>query len=264
MTETYTLLNGTKMPTIGFGTYKLHGQEAVEMTVRAIDAGYRLFDTASMYENEQEIGEGIRYAIKEKGYTREELFVVTKIWKTDMGYGPTKQAFEKSFRALGLEYVDLVLIHWPGETQALNLDTWKALEDLYQQDGRIKAIGVSNFSETDLTHLFTYGTIKPMVNQFSSYPGNSNQALLEFCQQEHVVSMAYSPINRGQVDSLPVLNKVAQTYQKTPAQIALRFAIERGIVPIPKTSNKGRLKENIDVWDFSLTKDELDSLLSLG
>ena len=264
MTKRYTLLNGHQIPLIGFGTYKLKGSTATDMTVKAIKEGYRLFDTASMYENEKEIGQGIRQAIEEKAATREELFVVTKIWKTDMGYNQSKKAFEKSFNELGLDYIDLLLIHWPGDTEEINVDTWKAFEELYRQDKRIHAIGVSNFSEDELIHLFKQGTIKPMVNQFSSYPGNSQQKLLDFCYNEKIISMAYSPIDRGGVESIELIQKLSKKYKKTPAQIALRWAIDRKIIPIPKTSKGERLKENMDVWDFELTEKEINELLALG
>lgn len=258
----YTLSNGYQIPVIGFGTYKLQGTEAKEMTAQAIDHHYRLIDTASMYANEKEIGLAIRKAIGE-GKVRQDLFVVTKVWKDDMGYEKAKVAFEKSFEELGLSYVDLVLIHWPDASNEVNLETWRALEELYQRDKRIRAIGVSNFNEEQLQYLFDHGTIKPMVNQFESFPGNSQQALLDFCQKEDMVAMAYRPIDRGSILEEPILKKLAEKYNKTPAQIALRWSLERQMIPIPKTSRPERLIENYNLFDFELTDAEVTQLLQL-
>lgn len=260
MEQDHQLHNGTSMPVLGFGTYKLKGDNARTIIKQAIQEGYRLIDTAAMYENEKEVGEAVREAVEE-GVKREALFVVTKVWKTEMGYDKAKASFEKSMQELGLDYIDLLLIHWPDpHSDEVNRETWKALEELYQQDDRIKAIGVSNFSQAQLKDLVAHGTIKPMVNQFPSYPGNSNQELLDFCQQEKIVCMAYSPIDRGAVSDEIFIQKLAEKYGKTPAQIALRWAIDRDIIPIPKTENPGRLKENKNIFDFELLEEEVDAL----
>ena len=262
MEKQFALLNGLPMPSIGFGTYKLKGEEATQMTRQAIETGYRLFDTAAMYENEAEVGKALQEAIQ-KGVPREELFVVTKVWKTEMGYDKAKASFEESFKKLGLDAIDLLLIHWPDESDDVNVDTWKALEDLYKNDERLKAIGISNFSEKQLETLFDRGTIKPMVNQYPSYPGRSNQALLDFCHKEGIVSMAYSPINRGEALGGKLIQQLTEKYGKTPAQIALRWALDRNIIPIPKTGNSERLVENYELFDFELTPEEVQQLLLL-
>lgn len=258
---TTTLNNGQEIPLIGLGTHPLKGTSAEEIVYKALKKGYRLIDTASMYENEKEVGRAIRKVVDE-GIPREEITVVTKIWKTDMGFSKTLRAFAKSYESLKLDVVDVVLIHWPDSARE-NVATWKALEEIYYS-GKAKAIGVSNFSSEQLIDLLKMADIKPVINQYSCYPRQGQEQLRVFCEKENIRSMAYSPIHRGGILSDQDIQQLAEKYQKTPAQIALRWNIQRGVIPIPKTANSNRLEENINVFDFELTDKEMALLLTKG
>lgn len=256
------LNNGQELPLIGLGTYLLEGKEAEEIVYTALMKGYRLIDSAAMYGNEEAVGNAVRRAV-ENGIPREDISVVTKIWKTDMGYEKALEAFEKSYELLNVGIIDLLLIHWPDASEDVNIKTWKALEEIYYAD-KAKSIGVSNFNEAQLKHLFKWGDIKPAVNQFSSSPGNSQEALRVFCAQNNIHVMAYSPIQRGKLLEENDIQELADKYHKTPAQIALRWNIQRGVIPIPKTANINRLDENKDLFDFVLTEEEMKLLSSKG
>lgn len=262
MQQRVRLNNKQELPLLGLGTYLMEGKEAEEVVYAALMKGYRLIDSASMYGNEAAVGRAVRKAIK-SGIPREEITVVTKIWKTDMGYGKALKAFEKSYELLKLDVVDLLLIHWPDASDGVNIKTWKAMEELYY-GGKAKTIGVSNFNEKQLKYLFKWGDIKPAVNQFSSSPGNSQEALRSFCEQSDIRVMAYSPIQRGKLLEDPSIQSLAKKYQKTPAQISLRWNIQRGVIPIPKTAKLEHLDENMQVFDFSLTQEEMALLLNKG
>lgn len=256
------LNNGQKIPLIGLGTYPLKGNSAETIVYEALKKGYRLIDTAAMYGNEEEVGRAIRRAISE-GVPREEITIVTKIWKTDMGFSKTLRAFAKSYEALKLDMIDVVLIHWPDVAREKNIATWKALEEIYYS-GKVRAIGVSNFSPEQLIDLLKMADIKPVLNQYSCYPGQSQEQLRVFCEKENIRSMAYSPIHQGGILSDQDIQQLAEKYQKTPAQIALRWNIQRGVIPIPKTASSNRLEENFDVFDFELTDKEMALLLAKG
>lgn len=256
------LNNGQELPLIGLGTYLLTGKEAEEVVYAALMKGYRLIDSAAMYGNEAAVGNAIRRAVHD-GVPREEISVVTKIWKTDMGYEKALAAFERSYELLKLETIDLLLIHWPHVSDEVNIKTWKALEEMYY-GGRVKSIGVSNFNEAQLKYLFKWGDIKPVVNQYSSSPGKSQEALRAFCAEHQIRSMAYSPIQRGKVFEDRIIQELADKYEKTPVQIALRWNIQRGVIPIPKTASLDRLDENKDVFDFVLTEEEMALLMNKG
>lgn len=262
MQKRVTLNNGVKLPFIGLGTYLLTGKEAEEIVYSALMKGYRLIDTASMYGNEEAVGNAVRRAVHD-GVPREEISVVTKIWKTDMGYEKALAAFERSYELLKLETVDLLLIHWPSASNEVNIKTWKALEEIYY-GGKVTSIGVSNFNEPQLKHLFKWGDIKPTVNQYPSSPGKSQEALRAFCAEHQIHSMAYSPIKRGGVFDDQDIQELADKYGKTPAQVALRWNIQRGVTPIPKTASLERLDENKDVFDFVLTEEEMALLMNKG
>jgi len=255
------LNNKQELPLIGLGTYLLMEREAEEVVYAALMKGYRLIDSAAMYGNEAAVGRAVRRAV-ENGIPREEISVVTKNWKTDMGYEKALEAFEKSAQQLKLDVIDLLLlIHWPDASNEVNIATWKALEELYY-GGKVKSIGVSNFNEEQLRYLFKWGDIKPAVNQFSSSPGNSQEDLRFFCEQETIRVMAYSPIQRGRILEDQDIRHLAEKYHKTPAQIALRWNLQRGVIPIPKTASIDRLEENKDLFDFALTKVEMTLLLN--
>ncbi|WP_079529203.1 aldo/keto reductase [Halobacillus hunanensis] len=257
LTDTTQLSNGVHMPWVGLGVYKMDsGDEVVNAVRSALDLGYRHLDTASFYDNE----EGVGQAIRESDLSREELFVTTKVWNDEQGYEETLEAFDRSLRKLGLVYLDLYLIHWPIEGSYK--DTWKALEKLYK-DGKVKAIGVSNFMTHHLDDLLQDAEVTPMVNQIEFHPELYQAELVDYCKQRSIQVEAWSPIGRGTYLDNSVLQELAEKYKKTPAQIILRWDLQHGIVTIPKSTHKVRQKENADVFDFELAAAEMDKINSL-
>lgn len=256
------LNNGLTIPGIGLGTYGMDDSQVEETVFTALMNGYRLIDTASMYKNEIGVGRGVNRAIN-AGISREDIFVVTKIWKTDAGFEKATAAFEESFNRLGLEYIDMALIHWPDASDEVNSDTWRALEALYAAN-RVKAIGVANFTRGDLQPLLKKVKVKPAVNQIEVYPGQRMEELTDFCASKNIVTMAYSPLKKGKLRSENKLTKIAERHNKTVAQIALRWSIEKDLIPIPKTTHKERLIENATIFDFELSDEEIDTIDNLG
>lgn len=251
---TVLLHNGVKMPYFGLGVYKVEeGNEVIDSVKTALEVGYRAIDTAALYENE----EGVGKAIKESGIPRKEIFVTTKVWNTDHGYEKTLKAFDKSISKLGLDYVDLYLIHWPGKDTFI--DTWRALEKLYR-DGRVRAIGVSNFKPHHLQTLMEHSEEKPVINQVELHPYFQQKDLREFCKQHDIVVEAWSPLGRGQVLDDPVLAEIGKKYGKTPAQVTLRWHLQNDIVIIPKSVTPSRIKENADIFDFELTAEDMEQI----
>lgn len=257
MDEKFKVLhNGIKIPSIGFGTYKSgNDEETAEIIKYALKVGYRLIDTASYYGNERGIGKGI----KESSIDRKEIFVVTKLWNEDHGYDRTIEAFNKSLENLQLDYIDLYLIHWPNK---LNADTWRAFEHLYKI-GKVKAIGVCNFKIGHLEALKETAEIIPMINQVEVNPVNNKDKLLEYCNKNNIKLMAWSPIMRGAVLSKELMVSLAEKYKKTVAEVILKWHIQRGVIPIPKSSNEGRIKENFDVFDFNISEEDMKKIESL-
>lgn len=256
--ETVTLHNGVKMPRLGLGVFKVsEGEEVVESVKAAIRNGYISIDTAAIYKNE----EGVGQAIKESGIAREELFVTSKVWNSDQGYETTLQAFETSLNLLGLDYLDLYLIHWPGVDKYK--DTWKALEKLYK-DGRVRAIGVSNFQIHHLQDLLSDCDIKPMVNQVEFHPHLTQKELLAFCKNEGIQIEAWSPLKRGQLLEEPVLTKIAHKYNKSVAQVILRWDLQNDVVTIPKSIKENRIIENANIFDFELTQEDMENIDALN
>ncbi|TGB05515.1 aldo/keto reductase [Halobacillus salinus] len=242
------------MPKVGLGVYKMNDdQEVVNAVKSALDLGYRHIDTASFYENE----EGVGKAIEQGGVPREELFVTTKVWNSEQGYEETLNAFDRSLDKLGLDYLDLYLVHWP--VPGKFPDTWKALEKLYQ-DGRVKAIGVCNFMEHHIDELMKTAEVKPMVNQVELHPRVYQQELLDYCKGSGIQMEAWAPLGRGQYFDAAVLEELAEKYGKTPAQVILRWHLEHEVIIIPKSSNGKRQKENADLFDFSLTEEEVNRI----
>lgn len=256
--DTTTLHNGVKMPWFGLGVFKVkEGSEVVDSVKAAIKNGYKSIDTAAVYQNE----EGVGQAIKEAGVPREELFITTKVWNADQGYETTLNAFETSMEKLGLEYLDLYLIHWP--VAGKYKETWKALEKLYK-DGRVRAIGVSNFHVHHLKDLMADAEIKPMVNQVEYHPHLAQTELLEFCKAEGIQMEAWSPLKQGELLSEPTIVEIAEKHGKSPAQIILRWDLQNGVVTIPKSIKEHRIVENADVFNFELTAEDMDCLNSLN
>ncbi len=245
------LHNGVKIPQLGLGVYKVPADEAYDNVKTALELGYRHIDTASFYENE----EGVGAAIRDSGIPREEIFVTTKVWNDQQGYEKTLAAFEESFEKLGLDYIDLYLVHWPMPDTFV--ETWKALEHLYEQ-GRVKAIGVSNFLEHHLQELFDNAKYKPVVNQIELHPKLMQKSTVDFCKAHDIVIESWSPIGRAQYLDDPTITKIAQEHGKSPAQIMIRWHVQHGFVVIPKSLRRERQLENISVFDFELSQEEME------
>lgn len=257
--SSYTVLNnGVKMPWLGLGVYKSKEGEEVENAVKtALKIGYRSIDTAALYENERGVGK----AIRDSGIPREEIFVTTKVWNDRHGYDSTLNAFEESRKKLGLEYIDLYLIHWPVPEKFK--ETWRALEKLYR-DGLVRAIGVSNFQIHHLEELMESCEVKPAVNQVEFHPLLTQKKLLVFCKEHNIQMEAWAPLMRGGVLDAPIIKKIAEKYGKTPAQVVLRWDLQHGVVTIPKSVREERIKENSDIFDFQLTSEEMGQIDSLN
>ena len=258
--STTTLHNGVEMPWFGLGVFKVEeGTEVVNSVKAAIEAGYKSIDTAAIYGNE----EGVGKAIAESNVPREELFITTKVWNSAQGYDSTLAAFEESMKKLGLEYLDLYLIHWPVPKQNKYKETWKALEKLYK-DGRVRAIGVSNFKEHHLKDLLDNCEVKPMVNQVEYHPRLTQTGIHEFCKQNGIQLEAWSPLMQGGLFEEPTLKEIAQKYGKSIAQVILRWDLQNEVVTIPKSITPHRIQENADIFDFELSADDMEKISSLN
>lgn len=254
---TTTLNNSIEMPYLGLGVYKAKDGNEVKNAIHdALNLGYRHIDTASFYHNEEGVGEAIKIA----EIDRSEIFITTKVWIDDQGYENTLKAFDTSLNKLLVDYIDLYLIHWP--VPNLYVETWKAMEYLYAQ-GRVKAIGVCNCLEHHLETINAQSVIKPMVLQNEFHPRLVQQPLIDYCSKNKIQYEAWSPLMRGKILNNPTLQKIAQKYHKTTAQIIIRWDLQKGIVTIPKSVHKNRIKENADVFDFELTQEEIQNINAL-
>lgn len=256
-TDGPTLNDGVKMPWLGLGVWKTkEGEEVIQSVKSAIAAGYRSIDTAAIYGNE----EGVGQAIRESGVSRDELFITTKVWNDDQGYEKTLQAFETSRKKLGLDIVDLYLVHWPGKDKYL--DTWKALIHL-QKEGLVRSIGVSNFQIRHLQHIIEDTGVVPVVNQVELHPLLSQKELLGFARENQIVLEAWSPLMQGNLDQ-PVLAQIAEKYGKTTAQVILRWDIQNGVIVIPKSVKEYRIRENAGIFDFELSAEDMAAIDGLN
>lgn len=259
----FTLYNGVTIPCIGYGTYKAADTNSCDIIATAAKAGYRFFDTASFYGTETFLAE----ALKQADLPRNEVFITSKVWKAEMGYNETLEAFERTLKNLDTDYLDLYLIHWPrytldGEWKQTCIDTWKAMEELYEA-GRVRAIGLSNFLPHHMDVILDNCNIKPMVNQLEIHPGYTQEAAIRYCQERDILVQAWSPLGRQRVLEEPLLIELAAKYDVTPAQICLRFLLQRGINPIPKASSFERMRNNMDIFDFSITTEDMHRLNTL-
>lgn len=250
------LINGVKIPSIGFGTYKSgDDEETAKIIKNALNLGYKMIDTASFYNNEVGIGNGI----KESDIDRKDIFIVTKLWNDDHGYDNTIEAFNKSLNNLQVDYIDLYLIHWPNK---LNAETWRAFEHLYET-GKVKAIGVCNFKVEHLEELKKTAKIMPMVNQVEIHPFSTKNNIINYCKDNNIKVVAWSPISRGRVLSNDLMIDLSQKYKKSIVQIVLRWHMQKGVIPIPKSSNENRIKENMDIFDFEISSEDMKAIDSL-
>lgn len=260
----FALRNGVQMPSVGYGTYKTTDNKDEQLISMALEAGYRLLDTAAFYGNEEFIGN----AIRKSKIPREELFLTSKVWKTELGYEKTMKSFAQSLQRLGTEYLDLFLIHWPRpdlETknwERLVQESWKALEDLYQQ-GKIKSIGVSNFLPHHLEALKETAQVLPMVDQLELHVGYMQEATVQYCKENGIQVQAWSPLGRRRVLEEPMVLQMAQKYGVSPAQLLLKFLLQQGIAVIPKASSFERMKQNLADLEFEISFCDLSMLRSL-
>ena len=256
------LNNGVEMPMVGFGVFEIDPGQTAQCVYDALEVGYRLIDTAQAYYNEEQVGEGIGRAMRELGIAREDVFVTTKVWVTEFGYERTRASVEESLRKLRLDHLDLVLVH-----QCLSdyYGAWRALEDLYDE-GKVRAIGVSNFSAERMADIATFNRVVPAVNQVETHLFFQQRSLHGWMEKYGVQHEAWGPLAQhrlGEVLASPVVCAIAEAHGKTPAQVALRQHVQRGIVVIPKSVHKERMRQNLDLFDFELTEDEMERLRSL-
>lgn len=261
------LNNGVEIPCVGYGTFRTDPAVTAQAVQDAIAAGYRHIDTAKVYENEAGVGQGIKAA----GVPREELFVTSKLWNTDRGYEATKAAFQASLDRLGLDYLDLYLIHWPAnekqfgaDAAKINAETWRAMEELYEA-GKIRAIGLSNFMPHHVAELLKTAKIKPMVDQIEVHPGWTHAEEIKKLQVMDIVVEAWGPLGGQGATVLvdPTMQKIAAAHGKSTAQVSLRWILQQGVVPLPKSVHVDRLKQNMELFDFELSNEEMQTIAAL-
>ncbi|HEX7632887.1 MAG TPA: aldo/keto reductase [Candidatus Saccharimonadales bacterium] len=258
--QTYTLNTGKKIPAIGFGTWEIKSEDdAKQAVLTALEAGYRLIDTAKIYGNET----GVGAAIRESGIPREELFVTTKLWNDDQGYERTMAACEVSLQKLGLDYLDLYLIHWPATSKRHS--AWKAMEELHK-NGVIKAAGVSNYTVDHLKDLQSQSDLAPAVNQVEFHPFiyEQQQAVLKYCQEQNILIEAYSPISRLGSNTPTEVTDIAARLKKSPQQVVLRWCVQQGTLPLPRSTNPDHIRSNLEIFDFELTDSDMTALNTIS
>lgn len=265
LTDCYTLSNGVQIPCIGFGTWQTpSGEVAVSSVLRALEAGYRHIDTAAAYKNEESVGT----AIRQSGIDRRELFVTSKLNNPDHGYKNALAAFEATIDRLGTDYLDLYLIHWPNPLkyrdhwQEVNAETWKAMEELYHA-GRIRAIGISNFRPHHMDELLKTAEVVPMVNQIRLCPGDTQDDVVAYSRSRDMLLEAYSPLGMGKIFEVPEMKQLSEKYGKSIAQICIRWSLQRGYLPLPKSVTPARIQENAQVFDFELEEADVQLIAGL-
>lgn len=264
MNKIYTLNNGVQIPAVGFGTYKAADGKSADVIKAAIGSGYRYFDTASFYGTETYLAE----AIRQSGLPRKDFFIASKLWKTEMGYENARDAFRRTLENLDTDYLDLYLIHWPlpepgyENWKELDRETWRALEELYAE-GKIRAIGLSNFLPHHIENILAGCTVRPAVDQIEYHPGYSQEAAVQYCKENGILVQAWSPIGRSRVLADPLVCELAAKYRVSPAQICLKFAVQRGVVPLPKSSSPERMKQNMDLFSFEMEQEDIWRLATM-
>lgn len=259
--KTIELNNGVLIPVIGLGTFRAKENEAYQAVLHALKVGYRHIDTAAIYRNEKEVGQ----AIKDSGIPRAEIFVTSKLWNTDQGYASTQKALQTSLDELGLEYLDLYLIHWP-KTYQLAAESWQAMEELYAT-GKLRAIGVSNFNFHHLEHLLKTAKVIPQLNQVEMHVGVQHEKLRAFCAQHQIYLEAYAPLMSHEIKHLlenETIQKIAQSKRVSVPQVALKYLIDLGVVVLPKSINPSRIEENLDVFEITFSEEEMATLKTLN
>ncbi|MCD8820684.1 aldo/keto reductase [Staphylococcus gallinarum] len=256
--------NGNTMPQLGLGVFRVENDDTAKDAVKhAIVNGYRSIDTALIYGNEEHVGLGIKEGIAEAGITREDLFITSKLWLTDYGQDNVAAGYQKSLDSLGLDYLDLYLIHWPGTDEAVMIDTWKGMEALYEA-GKVKNIGVSNFTEDHLETLKAHTSIKPVINQVEFHPYLTQRNLRNYLASENIQAESWSPLMNAEILTDETVNDIAQELGKSPAQVVIRWNIDHGVVTIPKSITPHRIDENLNVFDFSLSTEQIERIDALN
>ena len=263
--DCYKLSNGVEIPCVGFGTWQTpNGDVAVSAVLSALEAGYRHIDTAQSYGNEESVG----IAVKKSGIDRREIFITTKLANSVRGYRETLDAIEQSLQKLGTDYIDLFLIHWPNPVkfrdrwQEANAESWRAIEEQYNA-GRIRSIGISNFRPYHIEELMKTAKIAPMVNQIRLCPGDTQDEVVDYCRARGMLLEAYSPLGTGRIFDVPEMKKLADKYGKTVAQICIRWSLQRGYLPLPKSVTPARIKENTEVFDFELSPEDVQLIADM-
>lgn len=257
-----TLNNGALLDQVGYGTYKVPAPDAASLVGAALDAGYRHVDTAALYGNEAGVGEAVKTFLEDGSLTRDEIFLTTKVWNTDQGYDRTLRAFDASLERLGLETLDLYLIHWPCPQRGLFVETYRALEELYRS-GRVRSIGVSNFQPDHLRQLMDAAEVVPAVNQIELHPWLAQEELRQLHAELGIRTVAWSPLGRGAVLADPVVRDIAAELGVSPARVILRWHVEQGNVVIPKASTPARIAENLDLFSFGLSASQQAAMATL-
>lgn len=256
--------NGHTMPKVGLGTFRVENNDDCTKAVKyAIENGYRSIDTAKVYGNEEKVGQGIKEGLESTGLKREDLFITSKLWLEDFGRTNVEDAYEGSLKRLGLDYLDLYLMHWPGTNEALMIDTWQGMEDLYKQD-RVKNIGVSNFNVDHFEALLAQVSIKPVINQVEFHPYLTQSSLRQYMEVQNIVMESWSPLMNAQILDDDTVNAIAKEIDQSPAQVIIRWNYQHDVVVIPKSVTPHRIDENLDILNFKLNEDQMNRLDQLN
>ncbi len=269
LTDAYRLSNGVNIPVVGFGTWQTpDGDVAYNSVLEALKCGYRHVDTATAYGNEESVGRAINDFMKLSGVKREEIFVTTKLANPDHGYEKTKAAIERSLKALNLSYVDLYLVHWPNPVmyrnawKAFNAESWKAMEEAYKE-GKLRALGISNFFPRHYEALMESAEVVPMVNQIKLCPGEEQEALVSYCNEHNMVVEAYSPLGTGAMFNSPLMQSLSEKYGKSISQLCIRWSLQKGFLPLPKSVTPSRIEENSKVFDFVIKEEDMKAMSAI-